>query len=152
MSNVRVLYEGPYRDKRIEQIAQSDTGRWFRRLIDKKTLRPNRWMELAAPPIWMDSSCLVYGPRWRPATKAELAKFHSENLAWVFSDWRDPTPQECDGCLKGLSSALFLRMGPYKLRLPEAAAERSAKNEQALLSAALRCTKAVARTSRGRAL
>lgn len=111
-----------------------------------------RMYGFSTTPIWMDSTCTVYGPWWRGSTEEEVAKFRSVNQTWVFSEWRDPTPQECDGCLKGMSSALFLRLGPYKLRLPEAVAERSAKKEQALLSTALGCTKAASRTSRGRAL
>ena len=117
MSNVEILYEGPYETRGREQIAMSVTGKWFARhggSICGSSLSPWRPTQRPRRPVPTDRIYLGYFVNPPPGTSSYCA----------------PTIEECENGVLGAAGVLRLVPGPHRLRVPLSEGETHALRER----------------------
>lgn len=141
MSNVDILYEGPYDATGKEQIARSRTGKWFSRhygswsgVHGAKCMTPWRPAEEPRRPWPTDTIYLGLGEE--PVPTGGLC---------LVARYRGPTEEEREVGVLGSDAVLMPVAGPFKTRLPQTEQERLAAKESREIERALKTGERAAR-------
>jgi hypothetical protein len=134
MSNVDILYEGPYDATGKEQMARSRSGKWFSRHYGSwsgergaKCMTP--WRPAMEPrrPWPTDKIFLGMGRELLPT-----------GGFCIVPVYRGPTEEECESGIWGSNAVLRLVTGTVNVRLPQTPQERLAAKESREIERALK--------------